>query len=302
MRKKEEKLLIKLSLLIGDAILIATSFLLSYWLRFNIRIVPVKFGVPPLLEYLKLIPVAVLLWIFIFTKLKVYELKLERISVEFYQIIKGVSLGMGILIIISFFYRSFEYSRIVAILLWIISTLLLICFRILMYFIKKSLYKKGYGISNVLIVGAGKIGNMIYEKISQNSSYGYKIVGFLDDNVTGEKILGKTNELSSVIQKYKIDEVIFALPFRAREKIFNLVLETESNYAKAYVIPDFFELISKKIDIEKFEGVPLLKFKEIPLSGYNIIIKRMFDLTFSILFVITFSIVYLIIAILIKIT
>ena len=43
------------------------------------------------------------------------------------------------------------------------------------------LRKKGRNLRNLLIVGAGEVGNSFYDLTLKNPHFGYTIIGFLDD-------------------------------------------------------------------------------------------------------------------------
>lgn len=52
-----------------------------------------------------------------------------------------------------------------------------------------------------MIIGAGKIGSMVKDKINANVAVGHKVIGFLDDAyakgeiINQEKVLGNLNDL-----------------------------------------------------------------------------------------------------------
>lgn len=309
MQKRSERLLLVGSFLALDWVCIIVSFLISYWLRFKIEIIPVFFGIPDLTEYLKLLPPIFIIWPYIFRIFGMYEIR-RRVSEfkEFSKVVKSVSLGIILLMAITFLYREFSYSRIMIVYAWIISILIITIARFLARRVQTILHKKGYGVLNILIIGAGKIGKMVKEKIEENPGLGMKVVGFLDDAhqketfVDGMKILRDTASIKQILKDYFIDEVIVALPFRAREKILDLAFECEEEYVKVKVVPDLFEFIAEKVDVETLEGIPLMGLKEIPLSAWNVLIKRIFDIFLSIIAIIIFLPLMILISILIKLT
>ena len=58
-RRRQIELALKLC---GDIVATLSAFFIAYWLRFEVQIQPVTKGVPPLADYLRLVPVMVLLW------------------------------------------------------------------------------------------------------------------------------------------------------------------------------------------------------------------------------------------------
>ena len=71
----------------------------------------------------------------------------------------------------------------------------------------------------VLIIGAGEAGVMVCKEMIKNPQLHLKPVGFLDDDtnkinqeVQGVRVLGLTSSLDTIIDKYYVDTVLFAIP------------------------------------------------------------------------------------------
>ncbi|HEY4490938.1 MAG TPA: hypothetical protein VI958_03015, partial [Acidobacteriota bacterium] len=58
--------LLQLVFLTGDIVATCAAFLLAYYLRFHTDIIPVRYGVPALQNYLNIIPLLVIVWPVIF--------------------------------------------------------------------------------------------------------------------------------------------------------------------------------------------------------------------------------------------
>jgi FlaA1/EpsC-like NDP-sugar epimerase len=79
----------------------------------------------------------------------------------------------------------------------------------------------------VLIIGAGLVGNELERQISAVPNSGLNIIGFLDDDPTeiqdNPRIIGSLAQARSIVKQYEIDDVVFALPMRAYEKVNSIV-------------------------------------------------------------------------------
>ena len=71
----------------------------------------------------------------------------------------------------------------------------------------------------VLIVGAGRAGNIIANELMSIHKEQYKIVGFIDDDISklngvisGIKVLGTRNDIKDLCLKHNVDEIIIAMP------------------------------------------------------------------------------------------
>lgn len=289
--------------MVGDWIMLIASVVGAYWLRFDVQVVEVTKGRPPLSEYLKLAGPAVVIWAVLLNRLNMYEPEYQRFRTTVAtRLMKVSAIGAVALSAGAFFYRNFEYSRAVVVLMAVLSWILLSLFRGAMWRILKGLHRRGVAVSNVLIVGAGKLGAMVSEKMS-DPVLGYHVVGFLDDDDTRQSdplVIGRTADLKKVIASRDVDEVMITLPFRARDRIMELALESESAYVTSHVVPDFYELLLEQVDVHTVRGVPLMGFKEIPLSGWHVVVKQAFDVVVSVALLAVLSPIMALIGLLIK--
>ncbi|GAH85715.1 unnamed protein product, partial [marine sediment metagenome] len=111
--------------------------------------------------------------------------------------------------------------------------------------VKKILSRAGIWQRNILILGAGRTGEMVSERVKKNKNMGYKPVGFLDDDeaklgkkIGGVKVLGKLSEIKSWVQEKKVGDVVIAMPGVSREKLLEVVSFCEGVVDEIRVIPD----------------------------------------------------------------
>lgn len=86
----------------------------------------------------------------------------------------------------------------------------------------------------VVIVGAGDAGNLLLKELSQNNSLNYKVVGFIDDlkeniMIGGYKILGTTNDLKALKNKYQLEGALIAISHvhqKDLRRIYNACIES----------------------------------------------------------------------------
>lgn len=87
---------------------------------------------------------------------------------------------------------------------------------------------------NMLVIGAGKAGELIANNINKDKSSPFNIVGFVDDDkkklgkkVAGFEVLGTGKDAPSIIKQNKVSEVLFAIPSQRGKAIRDIV---ENNY------------------------------------------------------------------------
>lgn len=141
-------------------------------------------------------------------------------------------------------------------------------------------------LQQVLIIGAGVVGRNLQAQLLEYSDLNVRFVGFLDDdpqkraNQSG-KILGTLKDVRDVVQNYKIDDVIVALPLRAYERTNRLAVDLLDLPVKVWIVPDYFSLTVHQAAIEDFAGVPMLDLRAPALTEYQRMLKRGFDLVLT---------------------
>ncbi len=147
---------------------------------------------------------------------------------------------------------------------------------------------KGKELKNVIIAGTGQLSAIIENKIMTHPEFGYHISGFLmngsvDLKIDGkEKIIGKIDEIESILENHEIDEVVIALGYNDYEETRKIISSCERKTIRTWIVPDFFAKTGRNAILDDFDGVPILRIREEPLeSSLNRFIKRSFDIAFA---------------------
>jgi len=139
----------------------------------------------------------------------------------------------------------------------------------------------------IIILGAGTIGQRLAEQVEHQTELGMQMMGFLDDNPVKNgdhpKILGTLDQAREVIQRLKVDDVVIALPLSAHQRLNQVVSELHDLPVKVWIIPDYFSMTLHRAAVEEFAGLPMLDLRAPALSEYQRMIKRAFDLVVVIL-------------------
>lgn len=130
----------------------------------------------------------------------------------------------------------------------------------------------------ILVAGAGEVGQQVRAQIEQHQGLGLLFAGFLDDEKSGESILGYLKDAREAVQQQHIDDVVIALPSRAYDRVSALAAELHDLPVRTWVIPDYFALALYRAQIDDFAGLPLLDLRAPALNDWQRLIKRAFDL------------------------
>lgn len=287
-------------LVVSDIFWYCVAFLVAYYIRNNIGPAEIQ----PLEFYLGVIPYVSLLLIIIFYLNGLYEQKqrINKIS-EIFLVTKTASFTL-LLIMAGSFLEKVDYSRALVLIFWPTGVFFLNFGRYLIRYTKKKLMKRGYGITNILIIGAGKPGKRLANEIEEYRDFGYNIVGFLDDRTKPRKgrykFLGQTTQLMDVIKKRNIHQVFISDPSISNTKILEMIHFCEDLPVKFKVVSDLFEIVVGSIDINEIEGIPSIDLKKDSAGVVYRISKRVIDILFSIIGFIVSLPLSIIISILIK--
>lgn len=308
MNKRNLQRLLKILLLTGDCLFVFASIIVSYYLRFYGNIIQVKYGIPEIKYYIYMSSVIILLYLLSFNYAALYR-DMERKSVVdiFIYVLIASFFATVISLALTFFVRTFSFSRIVMILMWLLSVVFLFIWRVVYKFFYLYLYKKEIIIQKILLIGATDISASLIERINLTYGNGYKIIGILDDKLKNKKefkkikVLGKIKDINKIVRKHNIDEIFIGIPDFNRKKLTEIIIENEGINIK--IVSDILGLMTKNIDYDEMFGIPVFSIRELPLDKMrNRIIKRTFDFIFSFIILILLLPVLIIITFLIKIT
>lgn len=270
-----------LVLLLGDIITVILALLLASWLR-------------PQLEWGKPIPIAntllpwpvygltVLIWGLGFILLDVYHLQKNlRAFDEIQRLLSAHTIAT--LAFAGALYFSFrDISRLQVLSFALIGLFFLLAYRLTFRLFLRFFGQNRYGARRILIVGAGQAGHQVGQMVIQNGWTGLKLVGFMDDNVQADTMgyphLGTLDRCVEVAQEQRANEIIFALPRYAHNKLANLVAALDTLKVNVRVMPNFMDLVFLRSEVEDLGGMPLVTLREPALDPLQRLTKRIFDL------------------------
>lgn len=231
-----------------DFILISVSYILAFILRFE----GVLFGLnmPLIIESL---PIVVIIKLLMFYSFGLYRGVWRYIGLyDVIAIFKATSISSILSVVaLVFFFRFRYYSRTVFVIDWILTFIAVSGVRMLFRLYKEFFANLKVAGRRILIFGAGDLGEMALREIRQNRALPYKAIGFIDDDpdkidriIHGIKVLGKGNDLEKLIYRYKIDEILIAIPISAKKRY----RETQDTCTRTGIS---CKEVSKIIQIEK---------------------------------------------------
>ncbi len=145
-----------------------------------------------------------------------------------------------------------------------LSVFLMVSFRFGVQFTYRNLLVKPNDTINIMIYGAGIMGSIAKSVIIKDTNIHYNIVGFIDDNpslwnsrVGGVKVFSPEKAFDNVIQEQKVHEMILAIsgPKIEIEKKRKIVDQCLANRLKVKEVSDPSNLIDGNLDEGKISNV-----------------------------------------------
>jgi FlaA1/EpsC-like NDP-sugar epimerase len=117
---------------------------------------------------------------------------------------------------------------------------------------------------HILIIGAGDAGALVVRELQKNPQLNMVPIGFLDDNPSkqrqelyGVSVVGLLNDLSGVLEKQHVDEVVIAIP-SAPGKVIRLVTDVCRLKGVPFrTMPGIYELIGGKVSVSRLREVDI---------------------------------------------
>jgi len=166
---------------------------------------------------------------------------------------------------------------------------------------------QGISDDRVIIIGTGEIGQMLIQKISQNPTLGYHVLGLVSADkrdssqyIQNTPVLGALVDIPWIIERFDVDEVIIGLPESSHSELVNIISLCEREKVGIRVFPDVFQIMASEVSIGDLGGLPLLNIRDVALQGWRLALKRGMDIVLSTFGLIVTSPFLLITALLVK--
>lgn len=164
------------------------------------------------------------------------------------------------------------------------------------YIFRRVLFAAGLLSTNIIILGAGRTGEIFAETITSHPFTSCKVIGFLDDDprklgqvIAGFKVLGRLEDFEKIYSQYRVDEAAVAISTASRKLLTHILDMVEFHVRQVHYIPDMYMLTTFSASIRDVDGMPVISASQGLLNPFNRFIKSVMDYTGAILALIIFS-------------
>lgn len=156
------------------------------------------------------------------------------------------------------------------------------------------------GSRNVLIVGAGPVGQSVAAHLRRGADDGRTVCGLLDNDPTsGEGVIGRVSDLPRLARRGFVDEVILAAP-RDRTLTLQVLREARRMRLDVEIVPDLYGCRPTRTEFHTLGELPLISLHSEKAPAAKLAIKRLLDVGASCVGLIALLPVFAAIAALIK--
>jgi FlaA1/EpsC-like NDP-sugar epimerase len=244
-----------------DLLTIPLAWLSAYWLRFNLGLIPPEFLDGALRSLAWVIPIqGTVFWAF-----GLYRGVWRFASLpDLIRIGKAVFVGTALVVMALFVVsRNLSVPRSVPVLFLGLELLYLAGPRLLYRWLKDHRLNLRSG-ERVLIVGAGRAGEMLARDMLRDPHRAYLPIGFLDDKlrrqggeVHGLPILGPTESLPETVRDRAVDLVLLAVTGLSAKEMQRLVELCERTGKPFRTVPELDSLMAGQVSIRQLRPVSI---------------------------------------------
>lgn len=306
-------------LISSDILATGVAFVLAYLIRFYSGLLPPVEEIPHFTQYLKILPIILVVFPIIFAFNGLYRIRRGRSRIdEIFAVFVAASLAAIISFLSLLYYRVYytpdvapdwEFSRIVMAMFLAFDVICVSLGRLLVRTVMDAMRRRGINTRNILVCGAGELGRALVDRIVAHEEYGLRAIGFLDDDdrkrgsiYQGVRVIGSLKDLNHILTDMRVDVVFICLPPTAQHKILSIIEVANKALVEVRVVPDLLQYISLNATVEDFSGLPVINFDQSPLRGFNRVVKRSFDIIFSLVGLLFTGILFPFVATAVKLT
>lgn len=287
MSKSIEKFL----LVFTDFIMINLAFIIYFALRvqsglFDLVIMP-EFFLPMFALYFY--------WLLIFTFVGMYRSwfaasRFDEISTLFKATFVGIFILFFIIFLDDYINKVSSSTRILIFIYWALLVAFVGTGRVIIRSIQRNLLIKGIGRRNAIIIGFNDRAFEVLDTLLKAPALGIDVKAFtvikdeyLNKAYNNIKVEANLKSLTSLIDKYKVQEIILALEKDEHDSLVDIISLCSDKNIKIKIVPDLYEILSGQARTSQIYGMPLIDIMPELMPEWERKLKRLLDIVISII-------------------
>ncbi|MBM65393.1 MAG: hypothetical protein CMH55_04070 [Myxococcales bacterium] len=253
-----------LSQALADAAVLSASYVLAFYLRFNLQ------PEPRYLELMTLtLPLVILGGLVGLALTRTYALMWRYFDLrDAVRLALGLGIGMAAAAVILVLTTGFlGYPRTVLPITWSLAVFCAVGMRVVgQVLFERRLQAKAGDLESqkVLLVGAGRAGELFIRETRRDPEATYRIVGLVDDDevkggrdLLGVKVLGQIDDLPQLIHAHGVALVVLAAPSAPRSLARRVLAHASKAGVQIRTLPRIFEIVHDQVALSQLRAVQL---------------------------------------------
>lgn len=231
-----------------------------------------------------------LYWLLVFFFVGMYRTwfalsRFDELSALFKSSFFGVFILFSVIFFDDFTHGVESPNRYLIFIYWGVLFVFVSIGRVALRSFQRNLLIKGIGRRNAVIVGFSKKSMEIAEEVMQHRGLGLDITGFISIDGLNHKrdykglpVLGDFAEITEIIDKNYIREVIIVLDHHDENILIDVISKCENKNVGLKIVPDLYEILSGQARTMQLYGLPLIDINPQLMPEWEKKIKRLLDL------------------------
>lgn len=174
----------------------------------------------------------------------------------------------------------------------VLNTLFLVVERLTVRIVARRVRARGFNYRTVVIIGDTPRARSMARLIHDHPWWGLRLLGVVRERPAsseagttagGLPVLGSLEDFPTILTSLPVDEVILAVDRGDVDQLEDVFLMCEEMGVKTRLILDFFPHVFAKVELEEFDGTPLLTFSTTPAETGALLVKRAVDVGLALL-------------------
>ena len=241
-------------LIIIDALCIYTAYYLSFWGSFS-------FAAPLPNYYLSLNAIWILLWVMLALIVNYYDTgNLKYINKIVKSTVKLTVIHACLLLLYLVLFQAFYYDSLFMVEAYLSTFLITVTVKIVLLASYKYLRNLKSNRISYVVVGYTPAGRSVFRYLKKNKNFGYRFMGFFDDEQQGSLVKGNLDDLKKYCVKHKVREIYFALPEKSYA-LGELAKFADEHFIHFGLVQEVGGMQFQKIPSQTYDNIPVITYK-----------------------------------------
>lgn len=301
----------RLLLLLSDFIMVIISFYVLYFFRRGIGV----FANIDLSELFNLALVTFFYWLIFFFFFGLYRSWYAQSRFdEIVAILKTLAIGTFFIFLLTMDPESDleqppTLGRLSVLTYFAVLLILVSVGRIFLRSFQRKLLEMGIGVRRTLLLGWSEKSQKLLDEILKFPALGYNVIGFVAAKpptspaaYRNVPVLGGIKQLSQIVQRYQVEEIIIALKSSSHEHVVHAISQCDGLPVNLKIVPDLYHIVVGQARTTQLYGFPLIEILPEMMPAWEKKVKRFIDVVVALIVIVGFFPVWLLIGLAIKLT